>query len=144
MKIKDVMTKDIVFVNSGASVLEAAKLMSHHNIGCVPVMENSEKVVGVITDRDIVLRMVALNKSPEKMTVDDIMTAHVFSVQSDAEVDDATELMRQKQIRRLPVVDDGLLVGIVALGDFAVTGDCKTEASEALTEISKPSRVRNI
>lgn len=144
MKVRDIMTKDIVLLDCGSSVLEAARLMKHHNIGCIPITKDAEKVVGMITDRDIVLRMVSYNKSPEKEIVDHVMTENIYSVEPSAEVDQALKLMKKQQIRRLPVIENGNLVGMVALGDFAVESDYNTETSEALAEISMPARVDNI
>lgn len=140
MQVKDIMTKEVVIADMNDTVLDVAKLMAHHNIGCVPVTRD-----GQITDRDIVLAMAKYNRDPENTLATNIMTSNVYSVKPDAELGQALALMKKQQVRRLPVMENELLLGMLSLGDVAVYAD-KTEAeiSEALTEISKPSRVENL
>lgn len=145
MYVRDIMTKDLVIANTDDTVLDIARLMAHHNIGCIPIVEKGQKVLGIITDRDIVLSMAKYNKSLGQTLVSDIMTKNVYSVKPEAEVEQALMLMKRQQIRRLPVIDNDILVGMVSLGDFAVYDDKdKYEISDALTEISRPARAENI
>jgi CBS domain-containing protein len=138
MKIKDIMTKSVASVNPTATLADAAKLMQQHNVGSIPVCDQNG-VVGIITDRDIVVRNVATGGNPGSTQVKDIMTAQVTTAAPDMDVDDVSRMMASNQIRRVPVVDNNRLVGMVALGDMAVDQRFDTEASEALTEISKPN-----
>lgn len=139
MKVKDIMTKNVAYINPDASVTEAAQLMQKHNVGSIPVMDSSG-IVGVVTDRDIVVRNIAHGKSPQDTVVRDIMTSQVATVTPDTDVDEISELMSRHQVRRMPVVKNNTLVGIVALGDMATCPGADMEASEALSEISKPSK----
>jgi len=139
MKVKDIMTKSVAYINPSATVIEAAQLMQKHNVGSIPVCDQNG-VVGIVTDRDIVVRNVAHGTNPQSTPVKDVMTSRVTTVTPDMDMSDVTKMMSQNQIRRLPVVENNRLVGIVALGDMADTGALDTEASEALSEISRPSR----
>ncbi len=144
MKVKDIMTKDVVIANSTDSVLTVAKLMKHHNIGALPIVENAEKVLGMITDRDIVLNLADYNFDPANTTVSKFMSDKVYSVRPEADLDDALALMRKQQIRRLPVIEKEKLVGMLSIGDIAVHSDYTMEMSEAITEISMPAEAENI
>ncbi len=137
MKVKDIMTKDVAYIKPDATVTDAAKLMQQHNVGSIPVCDQNG-VVGMVTDRDIVVRNVITGTDPKSTPVSNIMTTNITSVTPDTDVDDLGFLMSQKQIRRIPVVDQKTLVGIVALGDLAIDRRFDTEASSALTDISKP------
>ena len=139
MKVKDIMTKNVASVKPDASVSEAADLMQRYNAGSIPVCDDNG-VVGIVTDRDIVMRNVTVGSDPRSTPVSSIMTTNVTTVSPDTDVDELGVIMSQKQVRRVPVVDNNNLVGIVALGDLAVDNRFDTEASEALTEISKPEK----
>lgn len=139
MKVKDIMTKKVASVKPDASVSEAADLMQRYNVGSIPVCDDNG-VVGIVTDRDIVMRNVTVGSDPRSTPVSSIMTTNVTTVSPDTDVDELGVIMSQKQVRRVPVVDNNNLVGIVALGDLAVDNRFDTEASEALTEISKPEK----
>ncbi|HOA56302.1 MAG TPA: CBS domain-containing protein [Clostridiales bacterium] len=139
MKVKDIMTKNVASVKPDASVSEAADLMQRYNVGSIPVCDDNG-VVGIVTDRDIVMRNVTVGSDPRSTPVSSIMTTNVTTVSPDTDVDELGVIMSQKQVRRVPVVDNNNLVGIVALGDLAVDNRFDTEASEALTEISKPEK----
>ena len=136
MKVRDKMTKHVGYVNPSNTVVEAAQVMQKLNVGSVPVFDEN-RVVGVVTDRDIVVRNVAHGKIPKDTKVQDVMTCQVTTVTPDMDVDEVSKIMAQQQIRRVPVVEDNQLVGILALGDMAIDYRFDTEASEALTEISK-------
>lgn len=136
MKVRDVMTDPAIYIDTEATVETAAKLMQQHNIGAVPVVDAQSALKGIVTDRDIVLRNIAIGYDPKTVKVSDIMTTGVASVAPDTDVRTASKLMSNEQIRRLPVVDNGRVVGLVAIGDLAVTGSFTLEVSKALTEIS--------
>lgn len=139
MDLGKIMTKNIVSVDKSAPIEEAAKMMKEHDIGFIPVCEK-ERVVGVITDRDIVLRDVAKGGQAGKSTCGEVMTSEVVTGTVDMDVHKAAKIMAEKQIRRIPVVEDGKLVGVVALGDLAVEPILVDDAGEALNDISKPSQ----
>ncbi len=139
MKVKDVMTKNVTYVNPATTVTETAHLMQMHNIGAIPVCDQSG-VVGIVTDRDIVVRTVAPGKNPQMTTVKDVMTAGVSTVSPDMDIKDVTKQMANSQIRRVPVLENNTLVGIVALGDVAVDAKYDTEVAETLINISKPTK----
>ncbi|KPU45294.1 hypoxic response protein 1 [Oxobacter pfennigii] len=137
MELKSIMSKDVVAVSKDTSVDEAAQLMKQHDIGCIPVCEN-DKVIGMVTDRDIVIRGVA-NKSDDKgTTCEEIMSKDLVVGSVNMDVHEAAKIMADNQVRRLPVVENGKLVGMVALGDLAVEPDFINEAGDALNDISKP------
>lgn len=137
MKVKDVMTKNVAYIKPDATVIEAAKLMQQHNIGSIPVCDQTG-VVGMVTDRDIVVRNVIMGTDPQSTPVSNIMTTKIATVTSDTDVNTLGDIMAKNQVRRIPVVDNKTLVGIVALGDLAADRRFDVEASVALTDISKP------
>lgn len=122
-----------------STVVEAAQLMQKHNVGAIPVCDQSG-VIGLVTDRDIVVRNIAHGKSPNETPVKDVMTSQVTTISPETDVDDATKIMSQNQVRRLPVVENNMLVGILSLGDMAADTRFDTEASKALSEISIPAK----
>ncbi|MCX7922450.1 MAG: CBS domain-containing protein [Clostridia bacterium] len=138
MKVRDIMTKNVAYTNPMATLTEVAQLMQKHNVGTIPVCDQSG-VVGVVTDRDIVVRNVAHGNNPQNTPVKDVMTSSVATATPDMDVSDVSKIMSANQIRRVPVVENNKLVGILAIGDIATDSRFDTEASEALTEISKPS-----
>lgn len=138
MKVREAMTRNVAYINPASPVIEAAQLMQKHNVGVIPVCDQSG-VVGVVTDRDIVVRNIAHGTNPQNTPVKDVMTSSVVTVTPDMDLSDVSKIMSQHQIRRVPVVENNMLVGIVALGDLATDGVQNMEASEALSEISKPS-----
>lgn len=144
MKVSDIMTKDMIVVNADDTILEVAKLMKHHNIGCIPVVENGNKVFGVITDRDIVMNMAKFNADPANTCAKEIASDVVYKVKPDVDIKYALEQMQKQRIRRLPVIENEQLVGIISLGDIAVHTDKNMEVGDTLTEISKPSKVENV
>lgn len=145
MEVKDIMSKDIVIADLNDTIMEVAKLMAHHNIGCIPVTEDGSKVLGVITDRDIILSLAKYELDPSNTSASNIMSNKVYSVKPDADLKDALDLMKKQRIRRLPVIENDMLLGMISLGDVAVhASDFKEEISAALTEISSPARPTNI
>lgn len=139
MKVSDIMTKNVSFIKPDAPVTDAAKLMQQLDVGSIPVCDQSG-VVGMVTDRDIVVRNVITGADPKATPVSSIMTTNIITVSPNSDVNDLSDIMSQKQVRRIPVVDNNTLVGIVALGDLATNKRFDTEASEALTDISKPTK----
>ena len=133
------MTKNIAYINPSSTIVEAAQLMQKHNVGSIPVCDKNG-VIGIVTDRDIVVRNVAHGKTPQSTMVKDVMTSQVTSVTPETDVSEASKIMSRDQIRRLPVVENNQLIGMVSLGDFAVDERSYTEASEALADISIPAR----
>lgn len=119
------------------NVFEVAVKMKELNVGAIPIVDQ-DKLVGMITDRDIVIRGVA-EKHPGSTKVEDIMSSKLITISPDASTKEAAKLMAEHQIRRLPVVEGGELVGIVALGDFAIRELTDDQAKIALSEISEPN-----
>jgi CBS domain-containing protein len=134
--IRDLMTKSPRSVESGSTVMEAARLMRDEDAGLIPIVEG-EKLVGTVTDRDIAIRVVAEGKSPESITVGEIASRELVTIDPQQNLDEALRLMARHQVRRLPVVEeDGKLVGIVAQADIARNAsDAKT--GDLVEDISK-------
>ena len=131
------MNPSVVTVGPESPTSLAARLLSRNNIGSLPVRDERGSLVGVVTDRDIVLRCVAVDRSPEKTPVSEVMTQSPTAISSGADCSLAARMMARHQIRRLPVVERGRLVGMVSLGDLAVQGCHDMEAARALSEISE-------
>ncbi len=138
MKVKEIMTKDVATLNPDDSVERAAQLMKQYNVGSVPVCKG-ETVIGVVTDRDIALRSVAEGENVKNQTVREVMSSNPVIVNSETDVHDAVRIMSERQVRRLPVVENNNLVGIVSLGDLAVESILQDNAGEALSNISEPA-----
>lgn len=136
MKVRDVMTRQIETVAPSSSVEEIARLMKRNDVGSIPVCEG-QKVLGIITDRDIVVKVIADGKNVSSVSAKDIMTSQVITVTSDQDVHEAARIMADNQIRRLPVLEQGRIAGIVALGDLAVEKIHINEAGDALSDISR-------
>lgn len=136
MKLQDIMSRDIAFLNSDDSIEQAASLMKQHDVGSIPICSNNQ-VVGIVTDRDIALRSVAEDAGAAQ-TVGDIMTINPVLGNPQMDVHDAARIMSDNQIRRLPVVDNGQLVGMVSLGDISVDPSLSSDAEKALSNISQP------
>ena len=142
MQVKDVMNSHVVRVTPDGTVTDAARLIGHYNVGALPVCTPDGRLRGIVTDRDIVLRCVAGDGETENMPVKEIMTRRVFTVSPEDDAVEATRLMATEQVRRLPVVKDGRLVGVISLGDVAKTGEFGMEAAKALRDISSNIRKR--
>lgn len=134
MQIRDVMTKDVISVAPTDSLKHAAELMQHHDIGSLPVCSDG-KVEGIITDRDLLTRGVATGKNPSKTPVSDCMTSPAVKIQPSDDPHGAAMMMSRQRIRRLPVVDNQQLVGIVSLGDLACRCKEECECANTLDEI---------
>src|SRR4051812_6910461 len=137
MKLKDIMTPKPDCVSPEDSLRDAACKMRDLDVGPLPVCEN-DRLAGMITDRDIVVRVVADGKDPKSTKVREAMTEDIVFGFEDQDIDDAARVMEQKQIRRLAVLNrDKRLVGIVSLGDLAADAGARATASEILQEVSE-------
>src|SRR5262245_37476131 len=137
MKVSEVMTRDVRLVRPDQTIREAAQLMAELDIGALPV-EDKDRLVGMITDRDIAVRAVAEGKGPDT-PIRQVMSAEIKYCYDDQSIDEVTQNMGELRIRRLPVVNrDKRLVGILSLGDLAVDESAQDEAGEALGGISRP------
>lgn len=136
MKIQEIMTDKIVAVSQHEPVSHAARLMKRHNLGVLPVCDDKGHLRGILTDRDIVTRCIAGDMAPEDTKIREIMSRGIRTCSSQDDIRTALDAMGREQIRRLPIVDEGKLVGMVSLGDLARSGLHAMEAAEALTDIS--------
>ncbi|MGC8639249.1 MAG: CBS domain-containing protein [Isosphaeraceae bacterium] len=138
MKLKDIMTPNVECVRPGETLQEAARKMKTLDVGSMPVRGENDKIVGILTDRDITIRATAEGKDPQSTRVQDAMSDDVVWCFEDEETDEASRLMQEHQARRLLVMDgDKRLVGIVSLGDLA-TEDQRRQAGAALERVSEP------
>jgi CBS domain-containing protein len=135
--VRDAMTGDPRAIDASASVVEAARLMREEHIGSLPITDD-EQLLGMITDRDITTRVVADTADPETTSVGGVCSRDVISVEADNDHEEALALMARHQVRRLPVVENGRLVGIVAQADIALTENEK-KTGELVEAISEPS-----
>jgi CBS domain-containing protein len=134
--IRDIMTANPSTIEPDQSVVEAAKIMKQEDAGVVPVTENG-RLTGMVTDRDIAIRVVAEGKDPQSTAVREVVSKNLVTIDPQQELDEALRLMAQHQVRRLPVVEeDGRLVGIVAQADVALGGD-DTKTGQVVQEISQ-------
>ena len=134
--VKDVMTSNPATVQADQTVVEAARIMRDKDTGIVPVVEN-DQLTGTVTDRDIAVRVVAEGRDPESTSVREIASTDIVTVEPEHELSDALRLMAEHQVRRLPVVENDRLVGIVAQADVARESD-DVQTGELVEEISKP------
>lgn len=134
MKVQDVMSGDVACLSHGDSLQAAAAKMAEINVGSLPVIDGG-KLVGVVTDRDIVTRCIATGAGADA-TVDAAMTRDVVTVSPETSIEDASQLMSDRQIRRIYVVDGDAVTGVVSLGDLALEAP-SSEPGDALREISK-------
>ncbi len=135
MKVKEAMHKGVEWVAPSTPVPELARLMRKHDIGAIPVGDN-DKLIGMVTDRDIVCRGLANGKDVSKLTARDVMTANIVWCHADEDLDDATRIMEDKKIRRLPVIDTNKrMVGMLSLGDISHSAKSKL-SGEVLHAVS--------
>ncbi|MGM0873532.1 MAG: CBS domain-containing protein [Bacillota bacterium] len=133
--VKDIMTPNVEYCTPLDNVYEVAVKMKDLNVGAIPIVED-QRLIGMITDRDLVVRGIA-EKHPGSNQVTNVMSDQIISIDSNASVDEAAHMMAKHQIRRLPVVDNGKLVGMVSLGDLATNYTTGDEAGDALSDISE-------
>ena len=123
MRVKDCMgIKEIVQATPETNLQQIAELMNQNHVGCIPVC-NQEEIVGLVTDRDIVTRAVAASLDCLNTKVSDIMNTKIIKTTPDTDIDEALETMKKNQIRRLPVIENNKIIGILSMGDIAVTLD---------------------
>lgn len=142
MNVSDIMTDRVISINEDEPVIAAARLLKRNNIGALPVHGDKGKLKGIITDRDIVIRCVATEADPKDVKVSEIMSRSIVTVSPFDSTEKLTERMGECQVRRLPVTDNGILVGIVSLCDLVRNGDFNMEAAETLNEISSNFRMK--
>ena len=142
MKLREMMTNPVIRIHPEESVAVAARMLSHYNIGILPVCGNDGHLCGIVTDRDLVTRCIAAGRQPSMTPVREVMTTNVISVRPDMDAGLAAQMMGRQQIRRLPVVENGKLCGMVSLGDLAAYDESSYDAADALTEISSNISVR--
>jgi len=118
LKVEDVMVESVITVDADSSVMKAVKIMNEHEIGCL-VVTRKGKAVGIITERDLLRRVIAKSKNPSRIKVREIMTKPLIAGQPDMDLEDATRLMFEKKIKKLPVVEHGRLLGLITLTDVA-------------------------
>lgn len=135
--VREAMTKNPRSIGTADSVVEAARLMRDEHVGSLPVVEDG-RLVGMITDRDIAIRIVAEGADPESVNVGDVASRRVVTAEPDQDLDEARRLMGQHQVRRLPVVEEDELVGILAQADVTREEDAE-EVGEMVEAISEPS-----
>jgi CBS domain-containing protein len=138
--VADVMTRDVRCLGSQDTVVQAAKVMDELNVGVIPVCDGG-RLVGMVTDRDIVVRGVARELDLAQCKLDDVMSGHVRTVREDDDLDDVLSAMASAQIRRMPVVDQqDQLIGIVSIGDIAAKGgEDEADVGMSLGDISEPA-----
>ena len=141
MKLRELMTQNVIRIHPEEPVEVAARTLTQYNIGALPVCGRDGQLYGMVTDRDLVIRCMAAGRSPSSMKVQEVMTGKVISAGPDMEASAAAHLMGRQQIRRLPVVDNGKLCGMVSLGDLAGREESAMDAADALTEISENIRM---
>ena len=140
MQVKDIMTRDPVRIAPEETVSVAARMLGRGNIGALPVCTADGRLRGILTDRDIVLRSVAANEDAGQQSVRDIMSRRLVTVSGETAVGAAAEQMARQQVRRLPVVEGGKLVGMLSLSDLACRSGLQTETAQALEDISSNLR----
>ncbi len=140
MKVRDLMTSSPATVGPDEPCAQAATLMREEDCGSIPVVRDG-KLVGIVTDRDITIRAVAAGKDPRSTPVSEVMSADPVTVTPDTEANDAARLMAEFQVRRLPVVEDGRLCGILVTAQLA-RRESKGEVGETIREISEPASGR--
>ena len=136
MKIREVMSSSVIPIHPEETVAVAARSLTHYNIGAMPVCSADGQLCGVVTDRDIVTRCLAAGKDPANTRIREVMTAGVITAMPDMDTAVAAHLMGRQQVRRLPVVENGKLCGMVSLGDLARRVQSMQAAADALTGIS--------
>jgi CBS domain-containing protein len=134
--VKDAMTSDVKTASPAQPLTDVARLMKQEDVGAVPVVDG-DRLVGVVTDRDIVVRGIADGSDPHVIKAGDIASRDIVTVRPDDDLDEVLRLMAQHQVRRLPVVEDGRLVGVVAQADVAQEAKEK-DVGHLVEEISKP------
>ena len=142
MNVSDIMTGRVIAVGQDEPVIAAARLLKRHNVGALPVTDSTGRLRGLVTDRDIVLRCVAAEDDPRSLPVREIMSRGIFTAQPGDSVEEAARSMAREQIRRLPVTEEGRLVGMVTLCDLARREDCRKECTRTVESVSANVKMR--
>ena len=142
MKIREMMTQPAIRISGEESVEVAARTLAHYNIGMLPVCGSDGRLQGVVTDRDLVTRCLASGRKPAQTKVKDVMSGGVVAAEPDMDTAEAARLMAHQQVRRLPVLQNGKLCGMVSLGDLANREESSTEAKTALSGICANISIR--
>jgi CBS domain-containing protein len=136
---RELMTKEVVTCTGDMSAREVAELLGRRDIGSLPVVDNDGHLVGIVTDRDLVIRVMARDLPPGETPVSEVMSTELVTVNADDEVDEATEKMMQRQVRRVFVVTgDGSLLGVIAQADIASRGRDRILTAQLVERVSKP------
>ena len=135
MQIRHLMTPTPITISPEESVAVASRTLAHYNIGVLPVCSSNGHLQGVLTDRDIVTRCLAAGRQPASTQVRQVMTEQVTAVRPDMQTGVAAHLMGRMQVRRLPVVEGGVLCGMVSLGDMAACPETTLDAEDALADV---------
>ena len=135
MKIRDIMNTDLKWVTPETDLVKTAEIMQKYDVGVVPVCNDDKQLLGMVTDRDIVIRNVVTGKNPEDSYVKDIMSSTIKTGTPNMTIDEACDAMSEWQVRRLPIVENDKLVGIISLGDIALDYDFDIEVSNCLCDI---------
>ena len=143
MKLSEIMTDTVVRIRPEESVAVAARMLVRYNVGMLPVCGGDGRLYGVVTDREMVTRCIAAGKEPTRTTVREVMTSNVVSAGRNMDTLDAAQLMGRQQIRRLPVLENGRLCGMVSLSDLANREETVRDAKAALAGISRNVSVRD-
>ena len=136
MKVRQIMSSRPVTVGQLEPIAAAARLMKRHNLGALPVCDDTGRLRGVVTDRDIVTRCVAADLDPSDTKLREIMSRGITTCRAEDEASDVLRIMGAGQLRRIPVLEGDRVVGMVSLADLARSGDYSMETAEALSEIS--------
>ena len=142
MKVKECMCKDVAYLAPSATIQDCAKIMSEKHVGCIPVCDENQQVVGLVTDRDVILRSIACDKDVKTTPLSEIMTTKVCICMEDDDVNNAKAIMSNEQIRRLPVVNENNeIVGIITLGNLCASQYVNTDAvGETIEDICSCDR----
>lgn len=144
LKVEDVMVESVVTVDADSSVMKAVKLMNEHEIGCLVVTRRG-RAVGIITERDLLRRVIGRSKNPSRTKVREIMTKPLIAGQPDMDLEDATRLMFRKKIKKLPVVEHGRLLGLITLTDVARFQPQMIRILKKLSrQVSAPRRMKKV
>jgi CBS domain-containing protein len=137
MKVRDIMTsEELATATLDSTLEEIANMMRDENVGAIPVLDEDDQLAGIITDRDIVVRAIAEGQDPSTCTAEEILSEQLHIIEPDADLEQAADLMARHKIRRLPVVEDGTIIGMISLGDISVKAE-EDQAADALEDISE-------
>ncbi|HKT52597.1 MAG TPA: CBS domain-containing protein [Candidatus Angelobacter sp.] len=140
MKVREIMTSEgLATAALDTTLAEIAERMRDENVGAIPIVDDDDKLCGIITDRDIVVRAVAEGEDPSECTAEEILSGQLHTIDPEAELEEVADLMARHQIRRLPVVEDEMVIGMISLGDLAVKSE-EDEAADVLEDVSEGVR----